>query len=499
METLPATIASASTPAGSPPPAPGWGPIARTAFRFAFAYWLLYSFAMVASFPVSLLMTVYRRFAAIDPASPPGWLEYVGYANKPVEWYGRAVEWFTVWSCRTLLRVETAEPTDPSGSGDRQFAYCTAFSYLILAVFVTIHWTLASALWMRLRTHRRPSYDRLNAFFRLFVRFHLMYFMIAYGAAKLWCSQFPPITDGQLEVKYGDSSPMGLLWRFMQFSQPYTIATGVIETVCGLLLVCRRTTLLGAVCSFGAMGQVFLLNMCYDVPVKLFSGHLLLMAVTLIVPDWRRLANFFLLAKPVEAAQLPAMFVRWKWCHRVGLVVRTLLYLTFIGFTVEQSYKQARETGILAPPDPRPYVGRWAGVAFERDGETVPVPEQPANPPPTPFTPSKWAGEPGVPAVIRVSVQPRFQTAVFVFTDQTLVSYQYRLEADDELVLTRPQQPEPVGRLRMTFPEPDRMVLEGPFGQQRVKMTLRRIVEGKKEYLLKTTGFRWIQEYPFNR
>ncbi len=514
METLPATTASdafplqaESPPTETPPPAPpdrGWGPVARTAFRFAFAYWFLYSFALFASFPVSLFSTVYNRLAAPDPANPPGWMEYVGYATKPLEWYGQGKQWYTGWACRTFLPVslgvDATPPTDRSGSGDRQYAYCTAFADLTLAVVVGLNWTVASELWVRLLTRRRPSYDRLNAFFRLLVRFHLMYFMIVYGAMKIWCGQFPPIADGQLEVKYGDSSPMGLLWRFMQFSQPYTSTTGIIETTCGLLLVCRRTTLLGAMCSVGAMGQVFLLNMCYDVPVKLMSGHLLLMAVTLVVQDWRKLANFFILAKPVAAAPLPALFVRWKWCHRIGLVVRTLLYLTFIGFTLERDYKSARETGILTPPESRPFVGRWTGVEFERDGETVPVPEQPANPPPMQFGQSKWSGEPGMQAVIRVSIQPQFQSAAFVFADKTLVSYPFRTEADDtELVVSKPRDPEPVGRLRMSFPEPDRMVLEGPFGQQRVKMTLRRIVDGRKEYLLKTTGFRWIQEKPFNR
>ena len=506
METLPATTAPDSIPSESPPPEPppppdrGWGPVARAAFRFVFAYWILYSFALFVSFPTNLLMTVYRRFAPLDPANPPGWLEYVGYVNKPLEWYGEAMRWYINWSCRTFRNIDATPPTDPSGSGDRLYAYCTAFADLTLAVAVGLVWTVASELWMRLRTRRRPDYDRLNAFFRLLVRFHLMYFMIVYGSMKIWCGQFPPIADGQLEVKYGDSSPMGLLWRFMQFSQPYTSATGIIETTCGLLLVCRRTTLLGAMCSVGAMGQVFLLNMCYDVPVKLMSGHLLLMAVSLVVQDWRKLVNFFVLAKPVAAAPLPALFVKWEWFHRVGLAVRTLLYLTFIGFTLEGDYKSARETGILAPPESRPFVGRWVGVEFERDGETVPVPEQPANPPPMQFGQSKWAGEAGMQAVIRVSIQPQFQSAAFVFADKTLVSYPFRTEADDtELVVSKPRDPEPVGRLKMSFPEPDRMVLEGPFGQQRVKMTLRRIVEGKKEYQLKSIGFRWVQEHPFNR
>jgi hypothetical protein len=50
---------------------------------------------------------------------------------------------------------------------------------------------------------------------------------------------------------------MGLLGRFMQFSQPYTAAAGIIEFTCGVLPICRRTTLLGALCAAGATLQVF--------------------------------------------------------------------------------------------------------------------------------------------------------------------------------------------------------------------------------------------------
>jgi uncharacterized membrane protein YphA (DoxX/SURF4 family) len=489
VDTLPATTAA------DPSPPPGWGPVGRTAFRFAFVYWLLYSFTIVTGFPLGLFYTLLNRTVTFNPVDPPGWVTAVGKLSAPLGWANQGLDWYTRWSCRTFLGVETSPPTDFTGAGDRLYAYCNCFAYLTLAVGVTVVWTVASELWMRLRTRRRPSYDRLNALFRLVLRLHLMYQLILYGAMKIWCNQFPPITDFQLETKYGDSTPMGLLWRFMQSSQPYTSVTGVIETACGLLLISRRTTLLGALAASGAMGQVFLLNMCYDVPVKLMSGHLVLMALTLVVQDWRKLSRFFLLAKPVEAAPLPAVFVKWRWCHRVGLAVRTLMFLAFACFTLDQFYTEAKRTGILSTP--RPYLGRWATLEFERDGEKVPVPEQPANPPPAPYTPSKWAGEPGMPPVLRASIQPQF--AAFVFPDQTGVNYMHTGDSDAELALAKFGEPQPIARLRVTFPEPERMVLEGPFGRQQVRITLRRIADpAKKEYKLRSMGFRWIQERPEN-
>src|SRR5205807_3997106 len=89
-------------------------------------------------------------------------------------------------------------------------------------------------------------------------------------------------------------------------------------------------TLLGALCAAGATLQVFLLNMCYDVPVKLMSGHLLLMALTLIVPDVPRLVRFFVLGRPV--APRPAMpLFAWR---RLDLAARVLGVIAFGGFAV---------------------------------------------------------------------------------------------------------------------------------------------------------------------
>jgi hypothetical protein len=53
----------------------------------------------------------------------------------------------------------------------------------------------------------------------------------------------------------------------------------------------------GALVSIGVMSPVVALNFCYDVPVKLYSSHLLAMKVFLILPDLRRLLNLFVFCR----------------------------------------------------------------------------------------------------------------------------------------------------------------------------------------------------------
>ncbi len=485
-------------PAAPPPAARGWGPVSGILLRFAFAYWLLYSLPVVLIFPGQLASLAVEHLGPRSwSAEPPPWVtQGTAWLNTPSGWLDRATDWLTPRVSAALLGVTVERPTDPSGSGDRLFAYCIAFTDLALAVGVTALWTAASVVWRRWRARGRPDYDRLHAWMRLVVRFHLMYLMIVYGAIKVWCGQFPPINDFQLETKYGDSSPMGLLWRFMQFSQPYTSATGIVEFACGVLLVSRCTTLLGALCAAGATLQVFLLNMCYDVPVKLMSGHLLLMALTLIAPDVPRLAAFFVLGRPVAPRPPVPLFGRWRRLDRAARVLGAVAFGGFAALQLLDAYRDAATHGILAPEDPA--VGRWVGEEFVRDGEPVPFPEQPDNPPPQQFPPGPWRGGPDMPAVIRANVSRWLVT--FAFADGSGVSFRNTSRDRSELVLTQIGDGGPVGRLAVSFPEADVMVLEGPVGGQDVRMTLRRIPPPpKKDYLLRSRGFRWVQEHPFNR
>jgi hypothetical protein len=60
--------------------------------------------------------------------------------------------------------------------------------------------------------------------------------------------------------------------------------------------------------SVGVLSNVVALNFSYDVPVKLFSSHLLGMALFLLIPDARRLVNVFFLNRPTQPVPLKPLF-----------------------------------------------------------------------------------------------------------------------------------------------------------------------------------------------
>src|SRR5262249_47413398 len=108
-------------------------------------------------------------------------------------------------------------------------------------------------------------------------------------------------------------------------------------------------------------------NLSYDVPVKLYSLHLLAMGVFLILPDLRRLLNLFVLNRPVEAAAARPPRARF---HRTALVAQALLVAAYSGTMLDQSYEASKDRGNL-PPRPRFY-GSWTVEELEADGVSRP-------------------------------------------------------------------------------------------------------------------------------
>jgi hypothetical protein len=219
----------------------------------------------------------------------------------------------------------------------------------------------------------------------LYVRLVLGAAMISYGAIKVIKVQFPDLFLWRLLSPYGDSSPTGLLWSFMGYSRTYNLFTGLVELVGGALLFVPRLATLGALICVGSMANVFMLNVSYDVSVKLYSLNLLLMGVYLMASETRRLVDFFVLNRPAAPTTHVPLFRR-RWLN-TGVFALQLLLLIYVGaselYQSHQRYKQSGD-GASAPPlfgvynvdefivdgQTRPAVftddARWRRVTFER-------------------------------------------------------------------------------------------------------------------------------------
>ena len=437
-------LPSEAQPAEDPRPAPVWSPAKRLLFRFLVSYLVLYSFP----FP----------------------LYYIPYVGMVAYWFNLFEEKLVRWTGQQVFGVTIT--VLPNGSGDTTYNYVEVFCMLVLAAAAALAWSLLD--------RRRRNYARLYDWLRVYVRFVLAAAMIGYGAFKVIPSQFPAPTFDRLMQPYGDSSPMGLLWTFMGASVAYNVFTGLGELTGGLLLVFRRTTLLGALVCIGVMVNVVMLNFSYDVPVKLYSSHLLLMAVFLAAHDLRRLANVLVLNRPAEPAD-PGDYrplFRQRWLH-YGTKALGLLFVGYLTVTSLQfSYRQAQDYSAEKAAK-SPLYGLWEIEELVVDGKVSPPLVTDAN---------RWR---------RV-----------MFTGGNRMSFQlmsgtrdrYNVAIDPKkrtLAFTKRDDPSWKSTLAYTRPQPKVLVISGAFDGRQVRARLR---QGEiPKFLLTTRGFHWINERPFNR
>lgn len=271
-------------------------------------------------------------------------------------WLSPVLEALGLFVGRTLgLDVPVHEE---SGAGDTLLAWCTALGQVLLALIGATVWTLAQ--------RRVTSHPKLADALQLTLRMALAGEMASYGVIKLFGDQFPAPSDGRLVTTFGDASPMGLLWTTMGASFSYQFFGGALELLGGALLLWRRTSLLGAVLLLGVMGNVVMLNFSYDVPVKLFSAQLWLMAAWLVWPHALPLFHALLGLRPLQPVELGWRFFasgRWVAVRAVlTLVLAAPFLLQTLGYTFE------RLSMVDAPPNPLVGVYELERVV---DGETT--------------------------------------------------------------------------------------------------------------------------------
>lgn len=354
----------------------------------------------------------------------------------------------------------------PNGSGDTTWNYVNLLCVFVISIAIAIIWSILD--------RRRPRYDKGWILFRVYLRFLLAVTMLTYGIVKVIPTQFPPPTLDRLMQPFGDASPMGLLWTFMGASVAYNIFSGSAEVLGGLLLTTRRTALLGALVSAGAMANIVMLNYAYDVPVKIYSTLLLLEAIVIALPDVPRLVDFFIRHRAVAPPPLPQL-TQSRALEISGIILRTLAVAAVLWMTV----KEARETYkmIGSPARRSPLYGIWRVDDFQVDNRTIPPGSDP----------SRWR---------RVIFEMKFMMSVQLTNDSRIRTNVKPDEKSRTLTVSRRNEPQWDGRLSYAQPDPNSLTIDGVLGGKKIHALCHR--EPIPKFLLTTRGFHWINEVPFN-
>jgi hypothetical protein len=445
--------AAPEIPVAVEPPPVRWRFATRIVFRVCAIYFGLY-----------VLMT--QMFFSLFPWP---WGGVPGPGQIP------ALRTFTAWVATDVFKFPKPL-TLLSGSGDKPYDYAFVAVLLVFSVVVTALWSILD--------RRRPSYVGFHKWFRVFLRFGLGGTMVTYGMIKAFPMQMPYPNLTRLLEPYGHFSLMGVLWAKIGASPAYESFTGLVELTAGILLFVPGLTTLGALLALATTTQVFMLNMTYDVPVKLFSLQLMLISLFLLAPDARRLFDAVVLGRAAGASTVPPLARTRRW-RAIAIGAQLAMAAWIVGVSFNANFQRFKTSGLNAPKPP--LYGIWIVDRMTIDGvERAPLV--------TDYDRFRRV-------VIQSGVSMSLQRM-----DDTFAPYGTKVDpAAKTIALTKSTSPPltpnpnlvPAGQLTFQQPASDRLILDGQIDGRKVRMEMTsydrgnfRLVQGK---------FRWVQDLPFNR
>ena len=116
--------------------------------------------------------------------------------------------------------------------------------------------------------------------------------MLVYGGVKVFQGQFYT-DDYWKDTELGQLNGMQLTWAFYSYSPWYETALGIVEVGLGLLILFRRTTMLGVLLFLPVMANLVLLNFVFDIGAFATAIPLLLAGLYLCLADFKKLKQTF--------------------------------------------------------------------------------------------------------------------------------------------------------------------------------------------------------------
>lgn len=316
-----------------------WPFLNRVLFRFFFVYFCLFFNPLT--------------FFTIIPG-----LSWLG------AWFNYPMEVLVNLFNEKLFRIKS-QLVPMGGSGDTSYGWALFYTHFLLAVG-------GAALWSIL-DRRRSAYPKLYYFLGVGLRYTVAGIAFTYGILKVFAMQmyFPNLS--QLATPLGDFLPMRFSWLFIGYSTPYQVFSGIAEVLVALLLIWRNSALLGSLLSVGVFTNVFMLNMSYDIPVKIYSFHLLLASIYLVWQERERLIGFFLKNAPTLPSAVYTPISRSTWFNVSRWVLKVFFLITSFGMVTYDYYQyrlqyHADLTKELPPVDP----GMYHVELFVKNGDTIP-------------------------------------------------------------------------------------------------------------------------------
>jgi len=289
---------------------------------------------------------------------------------------------------------------------------------------------------------RQLSKTEYYYWFCVIVRYKLVMVMLYFGLVKLFPIQMPFPTESWLNTKIGDVTPGKLYWITTGASTPFQIFSGLFETIGAVLLLFRRTVVLGACLLLTIMVTVVMINIGYDAGVQMKSIVITLLVLFLLTRHMNRILRFLLYETNINLNK--TITPDRKWFKRYRIVLKLLFILVFLvirGWDVSYNYFAGKTYKLPDTPFLTSVSGFYNVEEFKLNGKVLPY---------SPVDSNRWRDvvfenwgtlSINIPRSIEINNENRYRTTEF-FSNAGREFYQYQADSTTKtLILERMGRP----------------------------------------------------------
>lgn len=198
--------------------------------------------------------------------------------------------------------------------------YLNLISVFIVSLVITIIWNFFEK-----KIGNIIDFDDLYTLFVIGVCYYLSMQMSIYGFSKLFKYQFYDANPNTLFTPVGFLTKDFLYWTSIGSSKLYNTIVGLVEISIAVLLLFKRTRLLGGVLGGIVCFNIVLINFAFDINVKLQSVFFLLLFLMVSYPALKNLYVFFIKQKSVRIHSRLMPF--FKKHHRNFILIKSVVII----------------------------------------------------------------------------------------------------------------------------------------------------------------------------
>jgi hypothetical protein len=167
---------------------------------------------------------------------------------------------------------------------------------------------------------KSTNYSKLYYWIRVLARYRLAYGMVGWGLKKAFPMQMVYPTVGMLNTPFIDFAEKKLYWSHVGVSFEYTVFLGFAEILPGLLLLHRKTAVLGAALAAVVTFNICIANHAYDAGVAVPAAYFTVIGIFVAWYDLPKIWNLLVNEKDIAPYRYyPTFSEKWKENLRTGI------------------------------------------------------------------------------------------------------------------------------------------------------------------------------------